>query len=67
MKLITGFLKFIGTLTLMISLFFYLLNTLDWSVIMFLISIACFAVAALLKLYLFYHLYFMKKDNQDFA
>ena len=67
MKQLNSFFKFIGTITLMISIILYLVDSTDWAIVMFVVSISCFAVAVLLKLYLFYHLYFMEKDKQDFA
>ena len=67
MKLLTDFFKFIGTLAFMSFVILYLLETTDWAIVMLLISICCFAVAVCIKLYLFYHLYAVEKDNQDFA
>ena len=67
MKLLTGFFKFIGTLAFFTFVILYLLETTDWAIVMLVLSICCFAVAVCIKLYLFYHLNVVKKDNQDFA
>jgi len=65
MKIINGFLKFIGINAFFVFLILLMLDYEDMSIVFLVVSLACFGVLLFLQLYKFYMLNNIKKNKTE--